>query len=181
VCFGSEEITIDHVAMAIAAFERTVMSGNSPYDKYNAGDTGAISTAAERGLAVFASKGNCLTCHSGFNFTDEKYHNIGVGMDKAEADLGRYDVTGEDVDRGAFKTPTLRDIALSAPYFHDGSAETLEEVMEYYNSGGIANPHLSTHMKQLHLTAREQTDVIEFMKTLTGEMSLATAAPDLPE
>jgi cytochrome c peroxidase len=180
-CFGTEEINIDHIAMAIAAFERTVMSGNSPYDRFNAGDTEAISTAAERGLAIFASKGNCLQCHSGFNFTDEKYHNIGVGMDKAEPDLGRFEVTGEDADRGAFRTPTLRDIALTAPYFHDGSAETLEEVMEYYNSGGIKNPQLSTHMKPLRLTATEQSDLIEFMKTLTGEISLATAAPDLPE
>jgi cytochrome c peroxidase len=180
-CFGTEEITIDHVAMAIAAFERTVMSGDSPYDRYNAGATEAISTAAERGLAIFASKGNCLQCHSGFNFTDELYHNIGVGMDRSEPDLGRFDHTKEDADRGAFKTPTLRDIALTAPYFHDGSAKTLEEVMEYYNSGGNKSPYLSQHMKQLRLTAREQSDVIEFMKTLTGEISLATAAPDLPE
>lgn len=181
--FGTEEFTIDHVAKAIASYERTILSGNSLFDRFEAGDKTALSPAAQKGLELFRdkNKANCVTCHAGFNFTDESYHNIGVGMDKPKPDLGRNEQTKKDDDRGAFKTPTLRDIALSAPYFHDGSAKTLEEVVEFYDKGGIKNQWLSKEIKPLKLTAEEKAALLEFMKSLTGEISLETLAPELPE
>ena len=141
--FGTPEVTMPRIAQAIASYERTVVSGNSPYDRYVAGDQGAMSPAAVRGMTVFLGKGRCITCHAGFNFTDEKYHNLGVGMDKPKPDLGRYDQTKQDVDKGAFKTPTIRNIVETAPYMHDGSEGTLMEVVELYDGGGIKNPNLS--------------------------------------
>ena len=179
--FGTEQFTIDHVAKAIAAFERTILSGNSPFDRFEAGDKMALSPPAQRGLALFRGKANCFRCHSGFNSTDESYHNIGVGMDKPKPDLGRFAVTKREEDRGAFKTPTLRDIALTAPYFRDGSAKTLEEVVEFYNKGGIKNPQLSKEIKPLKLTAGEKRDLVEFLGALTGEMDLEVLAPELPK
>ncbi|MFQ5923988.1 MAG: cytochrome-c peroxidase [Anaerolineales bacterium] len=180
--FGTENFTIDHLGKAIAAFERTILSGNSPFDRFEAGDRTALSrAAAERGLTLFRGKANCVVCHAGFNFTDEGYHNIGVGMDKPPPDLGRFDVTKREEDRGAFKTPTLRDIALSAPYFHDGSARTLDEVVEFYNHGGIKNLQLSKEIKPLGLSTREKADLVEFMRALTGEIALEVLAPQLPQ
>ena len=179
--FGTEDVTIDHVAQAIAAFERTVLSGNSPFDRFEAGDTTALSPAAQRGLALFRGKTNCFRCHAGFNFTDESYRNIGVGMDQPKPDLGRFEVTGREEDRGAFKTSTLRDIALTAPYLHDGSAQTLEDVVEFYDRGGIKNPQLAPEIKPLGLTAQEKADLVEFMKALTGEIALEVLAPELPQ
>src|SRR5215472_10305028 len=114
---------------------------------YQDGDTDALSASAIRGLALFTGKANCKTCHTGFNFTDEDYNNIGVGMGKPEPDVGRYEVTKSDADRGKFKTPTLRNVALSAPYMHDGSEETLEDVIAFYDQGGIPNPNLSKEIK----------------------------------
>jgi cytochrome c peroxidase len=106
----------------------------------------------------------------GANFSDEKYHNLGVGMDAKEPDLGRYVVTKDDKDRGAFKTPTIRNVALTAPYMHDGSQATLEEVVEWYAKGGHPNPYLSDKMKKLDLTAQDKKDLVAYMKALTGEL-----------
>lgn len=129
-----------------------------------------MSESARRGMKLFFGKADCATCHAGANFTDEQYHNLGVGMDADEPDLGRYEVVKEDAARGAFKTPTLRNVAATAPYMHDGSQETLEEVMEWYNKGGHPNPWLSDKMKPLNLTDQEQADVVAFMKEgLAGE------------
>ncbi len=129
-----------------------------------------MSESAQRGMALFAKKANCAVCHAGANFTDEQYHNLGVGMDAENPDLGRFEVTKDDKDRGAFKTPTLRNIALSAPYMHDGSQKTLEEVVEWYDKGGHKNPWLSDKMKPLKLTEQEQADLVAFMvEGLTGE------------
>jgi len=178
--FGTEKITIDHVARAIAAYERTILSGNSPFDRFQAGDKTALSEAAQRGLELFKGKARCVRCHTGFNFTDEGYHNLGVGMDKPKPDLGRYEITKREEDRGAFKTPTLRDIALTAPYLHDGSAKTLEEVVEFYNKGGIKNPSLSKEIEPLNLTAQEKADLVEFLRSLTGEIALEAYAPEPP-
>lgn len=128
-----------------------------------------MSESAQRGMELFFKKADCATCHAGANFTDEQYHNLGVGMDADDPDLGRFEVTGEEKDKGAFKTPTLRNVALSAPYMHDGSQETLEEVMEWYNKGGHPNPWLSDKVKKLNLTEQEIADVVAFMKEgLTG-------------
>lgn len=165
------------VAQAIAAYVRTIVSGNSPYDRFQAGDRTAMSASAQRGLRLFEGKALCSRCHAGFNFTGEGYRNIGVGMDKPNPDLGRYTITREDADRGAFKTPTLRDVARRGPYMHDGSERTLAGVVELYDRGGVKNPWLSSDMKPLGLTAQERADLVEFMKALTGEIDPAVSHP----
>lgn len=166
--FGSEEVNIDNVAKAIATFERTVLSGNSPYDKYLAGNRKALSAAQVRGMDVYLNKAKCDQCHEGINFTTNAYHNLGVGTDKPSPDVGRYAVTRNDRDWGAFKTPTLRDIAKTAPYMHDGSLKTLEEVVDYYDKGGVPNKNLDEKMKKLNLTAQNKQDLVEFLKALSG-------------
>ena len=131
-----------------------------------------MSEAAIRGRKLFFDKrSNCSTCHTGANFSDEQYHNLGVGMDTEKPDLGRFDQTKEDKDRGAFKTPTIRNVALTAPYMHDGSQQTLEEVVEWYAKGGHANDHLSDKVKKLDLTDQEKSDLVAYMKALTGEFT----------
>jgi cytochrome c peroxidase len=191
------ELTIDRVGQAIAAFERVLVTAPSPYDfgeqlrafagldeediaddpelaaKYQAAKEAAeahpMSESAKRGRDIFfTEKGNCTACHVGANLADEKYHNLGVGMDKAEPDLGRFVVTKDEKDTGAFKTPTVRNAALSAPYMHDGSVATLEEVVEWYDKGGHPNPNLSDKIRPLKLSAEEKTDLVEFMKACTG-------------
>lgn len=129
-----------------------------------------MSESARRGREIFFSeKGNCTACHAGANFTDELYHNLGVGMDAETPDLGRYEVTKQEKDKGAFKTPTIRNIVQTAPYMHDGSQKTLEEVVEWYTKGGHPNPHLSDKMKKLNLTQQDKEDLVNFMKACTGE------------
>lgn len=144
------------------------------YDEYmtvlKTSQANPISESAKRGRELFFSdRVGCTACHAGANFTDEQYHNLGVGMDKPEPDLGRFVVTKQDKDRGAFKTPTIRNVALTAPYMHDGSQKTLEEVVEWYAQGGHPNPWLSDKIKKIDLTAQEKKDLVEFMKALTGE------------
>ena len=190
------ELTIDRVGQAIAAFERVLVTAPSPYDygeqlrafagldpddiaddeelaaKYAeakaAAEAHPMSEAAVRGRDLFFGKANCTACHVGANLADEKYHNLGVGMDKPEPDLGRFVVTKDVKDTGAFKTPTVRNVALTGPYMHDGSQATLEEVVEWYDKGGHPNPHLSDKIKPLSLTAQEKADLVEFMKACTG-------------
>lgn len=168
--FGTEEFTIDHMAKAIASFERTVLSGNSPHDRHEAGDAAALSMAAKRGAEVFRGKAGCSQCHVGFNLTDEQYHNIGVGMEKKkDPDLGRYRVTHAEADQGAFRTPTLREIALTGPYMHDGRFKTLEQVVDFYAKGGFKNKHLDPKVKPRKLSKVEKADLVEFLKALSGE------------
>jgi len=174
--FG-RELDPDGVAKAISAYVRTIVSGNSPYDRFRAGDKSAMSAAAQRGLAVFEGKALCARCHAGFNFTDEGYRNIGVGMDKENPDLGRYAVTKIESDKGAFKTPTLRDVAKRTPYMHDGSQKTLDEVIAFYNQGGHKNPWLSSEVKPLKLTDQEQKDVVAFLNSLSGEIDPEVGKP----
>jgi cytochrome c peroxidase len=169
--FGSQEINIARAVQAIASYERTVLTGDSSYDRYVAGDKAAMSASAVRGMELFNGKANCKTCHSGFNFTDESYHNLGVGMDKAKPDLGRYEVTKAESEKGAFKTPTLRNIELTAPYMHDGSESTLWEVVAFYNKGGVKNPYLSKEIKPLNLTQQETDDLVSFMQALSGPVT----------
>lgn len=175
--FGTSDLTIDHVAKAIATFERTVLSGNAPYDRYEAGDKNALTPAQARGMDVFFNKAKCDSCHIGFNFTDGSFANIGIGMDKVSPDLGRYMVTKREDEKGAFKTPTLREVARTAPYMHDGSLKTLEEVVEHYNKGGIKNPWLDPRMKPLNLTTDDKKDLVEFLKSLNGEGWQHAGAP----
>jgi len=167
--FGTDDFTIDHVAKAIATFERTVLSGNSPFDRYENGDKGALSAQQVRGRDIFFNRAKCDSCHLGFNFTDGSYVNIGIGMDKPMPDLGRFMVSKKEEDRGAFKTPTLREIENTSPYMHDGRFRTLEEVVEHYDKGGIKNPWLDQRLKPLNLTTQDKQDLVAFMKGLSGE------------
>lgn len=177
--FGPGPITYEKVEQAIASFERTVISGNSPFDRYfYGGDKSALSPSARRGLEVFRNpkKGNCAACHTiGEKYallTDNKFHNIGVGVQNDQPkDLGRYNVTHNEADKGAFKTPTLRNIAKTAPYMHDGSLKTLKEAIDFYIGGGNSNPHLDKEIHALDfLTGQERADLKSFLDSLTGEM-----------
>ncbi len=168
--FGSKEITMPRAAQAIASYERTVVSGNSAFDRYQAGQKDALSAEAVRGLALFNGKANCVTCHAGFNFTDESYHNLGVGMTGKEPDVGRFAETKAESEKGAFKTPTLRNIVQTPPYMHDGSEPTLLAVVEFYDKGGNPNPTLAKEIKPLKLTAQEKQDLVAFMEALTGDV-----------
>ena len=194
--FGS--LTIEAVGKAIAAFERVIVTAPSPYDfneQWRAfknlepedleddpelaelyADAAAgvkshpMSESAKRGREIFfTEKGNCSACHVGANLADEQYHNIGVGMDKENHDVGRHAISEDDIDMGAFKTPTIRNVALTAPYMHDGSVATLEEVVEWYDKGGHPHKHLSTKIKPLNLNDQEEADLVEFMKACTGQ------------
>lgn len=168
--FGSEGVTIDTIAKAIATFERTVLSGNSAYDRYTAGDMKALTPSQKRGMDIFFSNNaRCDSCHEGVNFTNGQYANIGIGMDRPTPDLGRYVVTQKEEDKGAFKTPTLRDIARTGPYMHDGSLKTLEEVVEHYNKGGTKNRWLHQDVRELKLSDQDKKDLVEFLKALNGE------------
>jgi cytochrome c peroxidase len=176
--FGTKDFHIDHVVRAIATFERTVYSGNSPYDRYNAGDKKALTEPQIRGMDIFFNKVACDSCHLGFNFTDGSYENVGIGMDKEKPDLGRFVVSGREEDKGAFKTPSLREIEHTGPYMHDGSLKTLDDVVEHYNKGGIKNPHLSARMKPLNLSVRDKADLVDFLKALSGEGWQQIKAPE---
>jgi cytochrome c peroxidase len=177
--FGGDEITIDRVAQAIACFERTVLSGNAPYDRYKAGNRSAMSVSQVRGMKVFFDKAQCDRCHEGGNFTLNAYANIGVGADKPEPDVGRFAVTKDARDWGVFKTPTLREIEHTAPYMHDGSLKTLDEVVEFYNKGGVPNKNLDANIKPLHLSDQEKGDLVAFLKALSGEGWKGITAPDV--
>ncbi|QOJ35387.1 MAG: c-type cytochrome [Nitrospira sp.] len=175
--FG-REVTAADVGRAIASFQRTLLSGNSPADRFDiGGDETALSASAQRGLELFRGKARCTRCHSGFNFSDEKYHNLGIGWDTNTVDLGRYLVAKNPEDVGAFKTPTLREVSRTAPYMHDGRFATLEEVVDFYNQGGIKNPHLDNTLIPLELTAEEKRDVVAFLRSLNGEGWQQVTAP----
>jgi cytochrome c peroxidase len=174
-------VNIQGIGEAIAAYERTIISTNSAFDKFVLGDRQAMGEDAQRGMAVFKGKGRCILCHNGSNFTDNQFHNLGVPqVGPLKEDLGRYTVTLRESDKGAFKTPTLRSITESAPYMHDGAFKTLEEVVDFFDKGGNANPQLSSLMKPLGLDAQEKTDLIAFLKALTGE-PIPFEFPKLPE
>ena len=181
--YGEDDITIGNVGKAIASFQRTVLSGNSPADRFDMGqEAGAIPEAAQKGLLLFRDKARCTKCHSGFNFTDEKFHNLGIGWDDNKVDLGRYMVTKNPEDIGAFKTPTLREISRSAPYTHAGRFKTLEEVVNFYNQGGVKNPHQDPLILPLELTDQEKGDLVQFLRTLNGEgWQQATAPKSFPK
>ena len=177
--FGSDDITVDRVAKAIATFERTIQSGNAPYDRYKAGNQTAMTASQVRGMNVFINKAKCDQCHEGINFTSNSYANLGVGLDKPKPDLGRYIVTKDPKDWGAFKTPTLREIEHTAPYMHDGSLKTLEEVVDFYDKGGRPNKNLDDKIKKLNLTDADKKDLVEFLKALSGEGWQKIQAPQI--
>lgn len=178
--FGTS-VTKDGIAKAIAAFERTILSGDAPFDRFKAGDKTALSEAAQRGMKVFFNKAHCSACHTGHNFSDAAFHNIGVGMDAEKPDLGRYEISKLEGDKGAFKTPTLREIARTAPYMHDGRFQTLEEVVDYYDKGGHPNPQLDEEMHELKLSQQDKADLVTFLKEgLASENYPAVDPPKLP-
>ncbi|AKU97579.1 Cytochrome c551 peroxidase [Labilithrix luteola] len=209
--FG-REVNYDDLASAIAAFERTLYSGDAPFDRYIQGEEKAIDASARRGWALFNGKGRCNSCHAGNAisplFSDQKFHNIGIAAHKQNfpelareamgivqlgnekqidelaletkfSELGRFLVTKQVSDVGGFKTPTLRNIAVTAPYMHDGSLATLWDVMDHYNKGGIPNPFLDGGMQRLGLIEAEIDDLVKFMTTLTSEKFAALGRAEM--
>jgi len=175
--FGGEA-NDERIAKAIAAFERTVLSGDAPYDKFKAGDKEALSEAAQRGMKLFFGKARCSACHVGPNFSDSAFHNIGLDS----KDPGRYEVSKLKGDTGAFKTPTLREIAKTAPYMHDGSLKTLEDVVAHYNKGGNNNEFQDEEIFALKLSDAEQADLVTFMKEGLSSASYPNVEkPELPK
>jgi cytochrome c peroxidase len=155
--------TPEEVSHALASYVRSILSGNSRFDRFVNGDRTALSDGEQLGLTLFRGKGNCTACHVGPNFSDERTHNTGVAW------RGR-GLADEGSGRGAFKTPTLREIARTAPYMHDGSLASLEEVIEFYDRGGNRNPHLDEEIRPLRLTGDEQRTLLAFLRTLSGDV-----------
>lgn len=179
--FGTDA-TADALAKSLATYERTILSGNSPYDRFKAGDKSALSEAAERGRKLFFGKANCAACHGGPNFTDNSYHNLGIGMDAEKPDLGRFSISKLEGDKGAFKTPTVREAAKTGPYMHDGSLKTLEDVVEHYAKGGIQNEWLDEEIFPLRLNDQDKKDLVTFMKEGLSSTDYPNhKAPKLPE
>ena len=187
--WGTDRIEFEMVKKSLASFERTVLSGNSAFDRYYyyGGDKKALSASARRGLKVFRDpkRGNCAVCHTIGKryalFTDQKFHNIGIGAntDGSLADPGRYPETKNEADMGSFKTPTLRNAAWTAPYMHDGSVPTLKDVIDHYIGGGNSNPHLDKEIRVLDfLSGQEREDLLEFLNSRTGSMPPNIGPPD---
>jgi len=163
--FGNGGVTREKIEQSLATFERTIVSGDAPFDRWIHGDETAISAAAKRGFALFNGKANCAVCHSGWAFTDAAFHDIGVAKDD---DLGRGRLFPSSVKlQHAFKTPTLRDVARRAPYMHDGSVASLADVIELYDRGGIDRPSRDNDIRPLNLQSREKADLIAFLNTLS--------------
>lgn len=173
--FPGQGITKETIAQAIASFERTIVSTEAPFDRWIKGDENAISSAAKRGFELFNGKAHCSTCHAGFNFTDDGFHNIGL----KSKDPGRFGVVPVGITKGAFKTPTLRNISKTAPYMHNGAYDTLKEVIDHYARGGDDKSNLSPNFKKAELDDSEKTDLVEFLKTLSGK-PMEITVPQLP-
>ena len=179
----NSDATEKNIFQALASFERTIMSGNgdTAFDRWQAGNETAVGDDVKRGYEVFKTA-KCSQCHAGGLFTDQQYHNVGIGMDAPEdqMDKGRFDKTKNEADTGAFKTPTLRDVAKSAPYFHNGSAATLEEAVDIMTGGGKPNKYLDTkNLHKVNLTKEQKADLIAFLKSLNVDCKLSP--PKLPQ
>ncbi|HEU4714122.1 MAG TPA: cytochrome c peroxidase [Pyrinomonadaceae bacterium] len=173
------DATAENIMKAIASFERTIIAGNTAWDRYRAGDTSALSESAVRGWNIFQTI-KCTNCHDGVLFTDQQYHNIGIGMDQATPDVGRFNVTKKPEDTGAFKTPTLRDVARSAPYFHDGSAKTLEEAVDIMLAGGKPNQYLDKkNLTPQKVLPDQREALLDFLRSLNVDCGLKK--PALPQ
>ncbi len=200
--FGNPGVTAERIALALAAYQRSLVAGGSRFDRwYYGNETEALTAQEKRGFVVFRGKAQCNACHElGRDyalFTDERFHNLGVGFGRARGedvevalapgvttrlsndvlqsvseplrpDEGRFEVTGNAAERGAFRTPTLRNVALTAPYMHDGSLASLRSVVDFYDRGGNANPNLDPLMLPLYLSERDKEDLVAFMRALTG-------------
>lgn len=171
------------IVQAISSFLRTLRSGNSAYDRFQNGEASALSEEAKKGMELFMGKAGCQTCHTPPLFTDRLYHNVGIGMNAESPDMGRAKKTKNDQDKGKFKTPTLREIAKTAPYFHDGSVKTLREAVKLMASGGIENPHRQAMDKALltdkQLSDEEIDQLVAFLQALSGDVPFP--APAVPE
>lgn len=178
--YPDEAMTASTVAKAIASFERTIVSTDSPFDEWQRGDEHAVSAAAKHGFELFTGKAHCNLCHLPPNFTDSGFHNIGLNIDRDPEDVGRFAHRKVAVLKGAFKTPTLRDVSLTAPYMHNGEYATLEAVVDHYDRGGDVRDNLDRNMQPLQLSAQEKADLVAFMKTLTGKHH-AIDLPQLPQ
>lgn len=181
--YPGEGINAGTLSKGMASFERTVVMKDTPFDKWLAGNAKAMTAEQVRGFDIFLDpeKGNCAACHSAPNFTDNGFHNVGLASwGNANPDMGRYAQKPIGKMKGAFKTPQLRGIALSAPYFHDGSAMTLLDVVKHYGSGGVATTNLDPNIKPLKLSEQEQADLVAFMHALTGTTPDITI-PTLPQ
>lgn len=170
VAVGRVGLPRDEIARALASYVRSILSGNSPVDRFLNGDRSALSEDEQRGLRIFRSKGNCTTCHIGPTFTDERTHNTGVAWSFPALAPGRLLDAG--AGRGDFKTPTLREVARTAPYMHDGSLATLEDVVDFYDRGGRPNPSLDPEIHQLNLSPVEKLALVSFLRALSGTFGL---------
>jgi cytochrome c peroxidase len=166
---GLDGTTMSH---ALASYIRTILSGDSSYDRFVNGDRSALSAEQQAGLQIFRGKGNCTACHIGPTFSDERLHNTGVAWASGDfLDQGRADVTGKPEDRGAFKTPPLREVVRTAPYMHDGSLATLDDVVQFYDEGGRANPNRDPELRPLHLADSEKRALMAFLHSLSGTIT----------
>lgn len=172
--YGVTKIGSEQVGRALAAFERSLVSKNTPFDRYLAGVTTALSPAAIRGMEIFKGKGDCIQCHDGPNFTDGGFYNLGI----TNQDAGRASTVGDDSLWGAFKTPGLRNVLFTAPYMHDGSEATLEAVVRFYNLGGGKSPNKDKLIVPLELTDQDVLDLVAFMGALTEKLSIVR--PEIP-
>jgi cytochrome c peroxidase len=173
------DATAENIMMAISAYERTIVSGETAWDRFRAGNESAMSEEAKRGWQLFQDL-KCTDCHDGVLLTDQQYHNVGIGMDKPEPDVGRVKTSQKPEETGAFKTPTLRDIAKSAPYFHDGSVATLEEAVDFMVGGGKDNQYKDKNLKKNEITKEQKADLIAFLKALSVE-DCKVIKPALPQ
>jgi cytochrome c peroxidase len=175
----SGDATAENMMQAISAFERTIISGDTAWDRWQAGDQSAASEAAKRGWEVF-KQAKCNNCHDGVLLTDQQFHNVGIGMDAPEPDAGRGKISNKPEETGAFKTPTLRDIAKSAPYFHDGSVATLEDAVDLMLNGGKPNQYLDKkNLEKRTITPEQRRDLLEFLRSLNVDCRLSE--PPLPQ
>jgi len=166
--FG-EDPTPRTIGLALASYLRTLRSGDAPIDRFRAGDTLALSSSARLGFRLFAGQANCTTCHVGPMFSDGDFHNTGIAWREDEfTDIGRAGITGLTEDKGRFKTPSLRNVAVTAPYMHDGSKRSLADVVEFYDGGGRRNPYLDPLIQPLRLTADEKRALVAFLQSLTS-------------
>jgi cytochrome c peroxidase len=178
--YPGEGITERTIAKALANFERTVVSAESPFDRWRAGNEKAVEESAKRGFKLFTGKAKCDVCHEGANFTDNGFHNIGLKTPKGMSkDVGRYAQRKVKINKGAFKTSTLRDVELTAPYMHNGIYQTLEAVIDHYDRGGDVKDNLDPNMEPLNLTPQEKQDLLAFLKSLTGK-PMHVMIPQLP-
>ncbi len=177
--YSKEGITLKTITKAIASYERTILARDSSFDRWKAGNKNAVGDSAKNGFALFEGKARCVICHSGYNFTNNNFHNL--GLKESKPDEGRMAVTKQQMNFGAFKTPTLRNLTLTAPYMHNGMYKTLEEVIEHYDRGGDVKTNLDPNMKPLGLTQQEKKDLVEFMKSLTDVRPIQVTLPIFPQ